>query len=201
MATADQILAALAERLHGRPVPGDLRRLVAIQAERPAGAGRSDDPLLLTGTVIFEPGQAHPLLNHSYLSDDDRADAETMANIAAIDAVLPHAAWIGTVVDDDVIGYWLHPDEPAGEPPLVVTFSTEGEFDIQPGESLVEAVIYRYAGHQDDRFAAAAARYEAHGVPVVARRADDLPYRRPVVSPGALHSRRFELECAIRGLA
>jgi hypothetical protein len=165
-------LAALAERLRGRPVPDDLRRIVDIQAERPADAGRSQNPLLHTETVIFEPGQSHPLLDHSYLNDNDRA-------IAAIDTVLPHAAWIGTLLDDDVVGYWLQPDEPVGEPPLVVTFSTEGEFDIQPGESLVEAAIYHYAGYKGDRFAAAAELYEAYGLPIAVRRADDLDQLAP----------------------
>jgi hypothetical protein len=201
MATVDQILAALAERLRGRPVPEDLRRLVVIQAERPADVERSADPLLHTETVIFEPGESHALLDHSYLNDNDRADPEIMANIAAIDAVLPHAAWIGTLLDDDVVGYWLHPDEPVGEPPLVVTFSTEGEFDLQPGVSLVEAVIYHYAGYKDDRFAAVAELYEAHGLPIAARRADDLPHRRAVVDPGVLHSKQFAKECAARGLS
>ncbi|MGN9907432.1 hypothetical protein ACTMTJ_07720 [Phytohabitans sp. LJ34] len=201
MATADQILASLAGRLRGRPVPDDLRRLVAIQAARPAGEQRARDPLLHTRTVIFEPGESDALLDHSYLNENDRADPDIMANIAAIDTVLPHAAWIGTLVDGDVVGYWLHPDEPVGEPPLVVTFSTEGEFDIQPGESLVEAVIYHYAGYQDDRFAAAAELYEAHGLPIAARRADDLPHRRAVVDPAALHSKRYEEECAARGLS
>jgi hypothetical protein len=193
-------LAALAERLRGRPVPDDLRRLVAIQAERPAGARRSQDPLLHTGIAIFEPGQSLPLLDHSYLNDNDRADPDIMANVAAIDTVLPHAAWIGTLGGEDVVGYWLHPDEPVGEPPLVVTFSSEGEFDIQPGESLVEAAIYHYAGYEDDRFAAAADLYEAHGLPIAARRADDLPYRSAAVNPGVLHGQRYEMERAARGL-
>ncbi|GAA4473023.1 hypothetical protein GCM10023170_093580 [Phytohabitans houttuyneae] len=201
MAAVDQLLASIAERLRGRPVPDDLRRLAAIQAERPADAGRSRDPLLHTRTVIFEPGESHALLDHSYLTDNDRADPDIMANIAAIDTVLLHAAWIGTLADGDVVGYWLHPDEPVGEPPLVVTFSTEGEFDIRPGESLVEAVIYHYAGYEDDRFASVADLYEAHGLPITARRADDLLYRRAVVNPGVLHSKRYEQECAARGLS
>lgn len=201
MATADQILASLAERLRGRPVPDDLRRLVAIQAERPADAAGSRDPLLHTRTVIFEPGESDALLDHSYLNDNDRADPDIMANVAAIDAVLPHAAWIGTLLDGDVVGYWLHPEEPVDEPMLVVTFSTEGEFDIQPGESLVEAVIYHYAGYTDDQFAAVAELYEAGGLPVAARRADDLPFRRAVVSPGVLHGERYEEERAARGLS
>jgi hypothetical protein len=197
--TEAEYLDSIEVLLRGRPAPDDLRVMVRVQANRPDNADRNSDPLLRTGARVLEPGEHVDLLSHSYLNDTDRADPDIMGNVGAIDEVARHAAWVVEVDNGDVAGYWLHPDEPAAGPPLVIRYDTEGQFHIEPGMCLAEAALYRGASYSDEEFADAANLFAAQGVAVAARTPDELAQRRPVVDPAVLHLRLYNERRIARG--
>jgi hypothetical protein len=199
VATEAEYLDAIEAVLRGRPTPDDLRVMVRIQANRTDHTDRNSDPLLRTGARVLEPGEHVVLLSHSYLNDADRADPDIMGNVAAIDEVIRHAAWVAEVDNGDVAGYWLHPEEPADSPPLVVRYDTEGQFHIDPGECLVEVALYRGAARSDEEFADVADLFTAHGVTVAARTPDELVQRWAVVDPAVLHEELYNERRIARG--
>jgi hypothetical protein len=201
MWTEADILRGIAERLRGRPIPDDLHTLVSLQVNAGPEGYPPDHPLWHTRPRILGPGEQSSVLSEDYLSDADRADPELMAAVAAGDEVLRHGAWVAEIDGDKVIGYWLHPDEPADQPPVVLTFDTEASFDIRPGYTLVDALIYNIAGHDDDYFAEVATAFAACGLPVTTNRARDLRCRAVVVGPAALFDRIHDAERVARGLA
>lgn len=183
----------LAARLGHRPFPADLRALLAMS---PAG-GR------LLGHVraeLIAPGRIHALLDHSYLSDAGSADPDTMANVAAIDAVNSHAVFVASS-PSFIWGYWLHPGEPAG-PPAVIWWDDEGQCGIARG-SLTEALINDQAV-SDQEFAELAQMFADAGVPVTVRSRDEYAYEltapEVVTRPDDLHGRLYREERAKRGL-
>jgi hypothetical protein len=123
---AEQVDRFLAGRLRGRPVPADLYRLVQLQL---AGS--------VQYTRLIEPGQNHPLVDSSYLNDDDRADKGIMANVAGIEAVLAHTAQIAHGEDDSLIGYWMHPGE-TGD--VLIRLDSEGDLSVLEAHTLIGAL-------------------------------------------------------------
>ena len=185
-----EIVDVVATRFGDRPVPADLSALVAI----PSG---EDSPFNHVEIEFIEPGRGHPLLDHSYLNDNDRANPDIMANVAAIDEVLRHAVFVASDGDDNLYGYWLHHDEPAG-PPAVVCFSSEGQFSIEGG-SLTEAMISSRA-FDEEEFARLAQVFVDAGVPITARSLGEFAEPAVVTSPADLHDRLYRAERAKRGL-
>lgn len=201
MWTEADLLRGLAERLRGRPIPDDLRALVSLQVNAGLDGYPPGHPLWSTQPRILGPEEQSSVLSDDYLNDADRADPELMASVAAGDEVLRHGAWVAEIDGDKVIGYWLHPDEPADQPPVVVTYDTEASFDLRPGHTLIDAVAYNIAGHDDDYFADVAAAFAACGLPVSTNQARDLRCRAVVVAPTALFDRIHDAEREARGLA
>lgn len=180
-------------RLGGRPVPDDLATMLVAQ--------RSGTNGHLTDHVTFlEPGESHPLLDHSYLTESDRADPAIAANVAAIDAVARHIGFVATV-HNGLVGYWLHPDEPTDRPPAVVKYDNEGQFSIMFGANLAEALVGDWACDRRKQFRRWAKRLAKLGLIVTARCEDDLDYPEVTVHPAKLHHQRYSAECVQHGLA
>jgi hypothetical protein len=95
------------ERLDGRPLPDDLRALLEAQ-----WAGRQEF-YEISELVFLEPGAASPLLDHGYLNEQDRADPDIMANVAAHKQMAKYFKAVAVAGDGlgDCYGYWMHPDE------------------------------------------------------------------------------------------
>ncbi len=197
MSREAEIVRLVEEQLGGRPVPGDLRRLAAIQAARPENPAWGVDPLFDIEAILFEPGETDPLLDHSYLNDRDRADPDIMANVAAIKAVLRHLAVVARTTNGNIAGYWVHPDEPR-DALAVVQYDTEGQFNILPGLTLLEALIGDAACGDDARFTELAERFAALGLPVAAPSRDDLVTPEVAVHPGVLHEKLYDEARAVR---
>jgi hypothetical protein len=190
----DRVKAFSQERLSGRPVPSDVRSLLEAQWR-----DDEDDPLEEIGIAFLAPGVSHPLVDHSYLNDDDRSDLDIMANVAAIDEVNRYVGYVAEDLDGALMGYWFHPDEPADRPAPVLTFDTEGQFNILPGTTFAEAVVGARVSDDDD-FGRLADRFEALGVPMPVRRWADLVMPPVTVDPARLHNRVYWSERARRGL-
>lgn len=185
-----EIVDVVAMRFGDRPVPADLSALAAISS-------REDSPLRRVEIEFIEPDRSHSLLDHSYLNDNDRANPDIMANIAAVDEVFRHSLFVARDGDDNLYGYWLHPDEPVG-PPAVVCYSNEGQFSIKGG-SLTEVMISVHA-FDDEDFATLAQVFIDAGVPITTRTLVEFAEPVVVTSPAGLHNRLYRTERAKRGL-
>lgn len=189
----DMVASFSRERLGGRTVPDDLVTMLVAQWSGTSGR-------LADHVEFLEPGESHPLLDHSYLTAADWADPTIAANVAAIDEVARHISFVATV-DNGLVGYWLHPDEPADHPPAVVKYDDEGQLQILAGATLAEALVGDWACDSTKKFRRWAKRFAKLGLAITARRPDDLPYPEVAVDPAKLHQRRYSTECVQRGSA
>ncbi|MFF5922038.1 hypothetical protein ACFY8C_27430 [Streptomyces flavochromogenes] len=186
------------ERLDGRPIPDDLRVLLVAQWE-----GRTDFTRLLD-LDFFEAGEVHPLLDTSYLSEKELADPELQAINAATAEM---ATYVKLVAKGGKgwIGYWLHPDEPAGRPWHLTELDTEFTFWSLGGLTLTEGVAAERSSYQDEpderiAFTQLAAELADLGLPLSTQdyeALDDTAYK---VVPEELMEELIEAERARRGL-
>jgi hypothetical protein len=178
----------LGDRLRGRDIPDDLRRLVELDLD---GVLRGPGTVQPFAEVhVLGPGEQHALEDQGYLSADVPAE---IANGRAIDEVLGHMAVVVDGFNGDLFGYWLHPDEPATDRPAMVKLDTEGEFDTLYGSTLVEAMVFDWLGYDidEDYLARIVAFCERHRLPLAARSREELASPEVVVHPAVLHSRLF----------
>ncbi|MGW5736313.1 MULTISPECIES: hypothetical protein [Streptomyces] len=186
------------ERLDGRPMPGDLRELLVAQWE-----GRTDFTHLLD-LEFFETGEVHPLLDTSYRSEKELADPESQA----IDAgVAKMARYVKLVAKGGKgwMGYWLHPDEPAGRAWPLIELDTEFSFWGLAGLTLTEGAAAAQASYQDEpderiAFTHLAARLAELGLPPSTRDYDALDDTEYTVDPEQLMKELIEAERETRGL-
>ncbi|MFG2214488.1 hypothetical protein ACGFN1_06345 [Streptomyces sp. NPDC048685] len=195
----DERLAGFSrERLDSRPIPDDLRVLLVAQWE-----GRTDFTRLLD-LEFFESGEAHPLLDTSYLSEKELADPEMQAvNAAAAEM----AKYVKLVAKGGKgwIGYWLHPDEPADRAWHLMELDTEFSFWSLVGLTLTEGVAAERADYQDDpderiAFTQLAAELAELGLPLSTQDYDALDDTEYTVNPEKLMEELIEAEREKRGL-
>ena len=85
MSHDDALATYRREKLGGRAMPPDLRTLLILQWERgTAHDAEGADPLATMWVQLFDAKQSSDLLDHSYLNDEDRANPDIMANVAAM---------------------------------------------------------------------------------------------------------------------
>ncbi|MFE3652294.1 hypothetical protein [Streptomyces sp. NPDC059122] len=186
------------ERLDGRPIPDDLRAM--LEAE---WGGRTEVADLL-GLTFFEPGQLHPLLDTSYLSEKERADPEMQAvNAAAAEM----ARYVKLVAEGGKgwIGYWHHPDEPADVPTPLIELDTEFTYWSMAGRTLAEACAADQAEYHDEpderrAFALLSAQLAEFGLPLGVTDYDALDELEFTVDPEELTDDLIDAERARRGL-
>jgi hypothetical protein len=182
----DRVKEYLGDRLRGRAVPEDLRRLVELQLD---GELASAEPPLCDIRVLG-PGEVHPLEEPTEPLAGDEYAAETRANSAAISGVLEHVAAVTNGTNGELWGYWIHPDEPTERDPLIVKLNTEGEFGTTSGGRLVETIVIDCTGGDD--MTAVIAYCEEKGIPFTARSDEDLCGAHAVVEPAALHENLYK---------
>jgi hypothetical protein len=137
--------------LKGQPIPTDLQKLLEIQCSRSSQANDLD-PLASMGMRIVEPEVLPHLLTHSYLNENDRANADLMANIRAIDEVFKLIIFVAEAEDGEIFGYWLEDKNSTVLTAPLVKFDTEGQFAILRGASLTEALIGDFVRDDEQEF-------------------------------------------------
>jgi hypothetical protein len=184
----DRVEKFLGDRLRGRKVPEDLRRLVEMQLD---GELKENEGVQPFGEFfLLGPGEVHPLEEPVEPLASDPEPEQTRANGRAISGVLSHVAPVARDFDGALWGYWLHPDEPADAAPLIVMLNTEGEFGLARSGSLIEVMVF---DRDEERDVTEIAAYcEQHRVPFSARSSAELRARKPVVEPAALHERLYK---------
>jgi hypothetical protein len=180
----------LGDRLRGREIPADLRRLVELELD--GRLQEPDSPTPFGEIHVLAPGELHGLEDPQYRRADD--DAATTANWQAMDGVLGYAAVVVDGFNGDLFGYWLHPDEPPTDSPAILKLSTEGEFDTPEGATIVEAMVWDWLGYdaEEDDLARIVEFCDRHGLPLAARSRDDLRRPDPAVDPALLHDRLYK---------
>jgi hypothetical protein len=182
----DRVVDYLGDRLRGREIPQDLRRLVELELD---GVLRGRGSVPPFGEVrVLAPGERHDLESQQARPDDD---AGTLANMRAIDEVLQHVAVVVDGFNGDLFGYWLHPDEPPAGPPAIVKLDTEGTFSTLEGATLVEAMVFDWLAG-DELTARIVEFCERHAIPLAARSLGEWREPSTVVSPAALHDDLFQ---------
>jgi hypothetical protein len=173
------------EILKGQVVPPDLRVLLDV-----AGFSGDVDPLReALGFALLVPGieRDYPLLTGSYLSDGDRQNPDTMANVAAINDVLALITIVAESEDGDMIGYWHGPERtPIGTAPIV-KLDTEGMFCLMRGRTLSEAMLDNYTFGDPERFSDARAWLASCGIEIDATNWRELSAPEASTRPDKLH--------------
>jgi hypothetical protein len=182
------------ERLDGRPVPEDLRILAQAQWE---GHGH---PFEQFGVTILEPGAQDPLTDHSYLSEEDRANPDIVANCAAFEQIATFLKAVAEPEQDVCYGYWLHPRQREDQPPPVVKVDSEGTFETLGGRTFSEACLWDLAFGDDELFAEVAAELAQLHISVTGGSAEDLPVLSAAPAPEDVHVELYYAELERLGL-
>ncbi|QKW07422.1 hypothetical protein HUT18_14545 [Streptomyces sp. NA04227] len=182
------------ERLGGRPVPEDLRLMLT------AGWEGREDVVAAYGITFLEPGERDPLVDHDYLTEQDRADPDIAANCAAFVRMTAYLKTFARGEDGDFYGYWLHPDEPAGRPPAVVRVDTEGSYLLLSGSGFAEGCAAEFGYDSAEDFAELVERFGDIGITVTARSADELGTPELAREPEELHHEFYNDERRGHGL-
>jgi hypothetical protein len=127
-------------RLDGQAIPADLTALLSAMWSDPSFPGSEHDPRTIFDIRLLEPGQTHPLLSHDYLMDADRANPAIMANVAAMNATSALCCFVFVTDDGELIGYWRGPDRLEPDKASIVRLDTEGQYDLLPGRTILQAL-------------------------------------------------------------
>jgi hypothetical protein len=167
-------------------LPDDLQKLWLMQVSRATGINEGGDPLARIGARLIEPGMHIDLLSDSYLSEQDRANPDIMANVAAIDAVLALSTVVVELDDEELLGYWHGPEGTPIDKAPILSLDTEGQFGIVSGRTLTEAIV-AFGLYRDSDFARARDLWAQHGVVVAAATLSELDYGAFASDPDDVH--------------
>ncbi|GAA0848176.1 hypothetical protein ACFQVD_37930 [Streptosporangium amethystogenes subsp. fukuiense] len=165
--------------LGDRPIPGELLRMVAIQASRPLHAGPDADPLHELEITVLGPGSTHPVFDDAANREIGGSWSEVLSHLFPVVETFNSPS-----LGDGVYGYWLHPDERAERPPIVA-IDSEGTFFAPRGSTLLEALL-NDSGVDGPAFGHLADRFAAVGLPISPRSRAEIPESGIVMDPEAL---------------
>ena len=186
--------------LGGREPPADLRTLLELKWQGTA-ANAGANPLKFMGVSLLEPGEAHALLDHSYLNEKDRADPDIMANVAAITSTCEHAAFVARNNDDAIFGYWFGPENVDIGAAPILKLDSEGQFLQLEGLTLSEALLGNHVFEDVEKFAKLKDLFGKVGIAISANSWDELAYPSPPTDPTVFHEERYNENRSKAGLA
>lgn len=165
--------------------------------------GRTDFAHLLD-LDFFEAGEVHPLLDTSYLREEELADPGLQSVNAGAAEMARHVELVAKGADGWV-GYWLHPDEPVNRAWRLIGLDTEFTFWGLAGLGLAEGAAAEQARYQDEpderiAFARLAAELAELGLPLSTQEYDALEDTGFTVDPEELMETLVEVEREKRGL-
>jgi hypothetical protein len=179
--TLESILSEFSHnRLKGEPMPEDLKALLS----------HSDEFLERTGIELNWEKNWEPWLDTSYLSDEERADPEIAANIAAIEEVCRLIAFVGATEDGNLFGYWRGPEARSIAESPIVRFDNEGQFDLLAGPSFADAIVVEQTFNQE-QFDQLKNWLQSLGIMVRAETPEDADYPEEKNEPNDMHQQLF----------
>lgn len=182
MTFADEYAAYRKARLRGQPIPDDLAFLLAWKWGQPAS-----DPLSDIGIDLLDGDDEPSVLDHGYLTAQDRANSDIMNNIAAIEAVSSHVAWVAETDEGGAIGYWLSPENLPISKAALVIYDTEGEFRLLEGSSFAAAILNEYGPYDPDAAAELRRFLATNGISIPDEVSDPVQSATPS-DPARMHS-------------
>ena len=127
-------------RLDGQAIPADLNALLSAIWGDASFPGSEDDPCTIFDVRLLQPGQTHPLLSNDYLTDADRANPAIMANVEAMNETSALCCFVFVTDDGELVGYWRGPDRLELDKAPIVRLDTEGQYDLLPGRTVLQAL-------------------------------------------------------------
>lgn len=179
----DRVEDFLSNRLRGRAVPPDLRRLVELQLD----GELADAPMPLGALRVVDPDARFSLGDPLPGASPDAARATR-----ATSAVLAHVAIVINGFNGDLFGYWLHPDEREDDEPAVVRFDIDGRFELCRGATLIDALVSSWTLGDDTMTSDIASFCDKHGIPLHTGVSGELPTPNVQVDPVRLHAQLLE---------
>ena len=154
-------------RLGGAGPPPDLAALLRAVAGQPGFAEAAENPLLVTGASLLWPGDATPSLDHDYLTDADRADADVMANVAAMRETAGRLRFVLQEEDGALLGYWQADAALPLTDCALFRLDTESQYEAAEGATLAETLAYHaFLTGGEEASAAVIAAFAALGVAI-----------------------------------
>ncbi|MGW6449828.1 hypothetical protein [Lentzea sp. NPDC055074] len=134
------------------------------------------------GLRLLADDERPEALDTSYLTAEDLANPDVVANVRAIEETAALITWVAEDGDEGrAFGYWRGPAGlPLTEAP-VVSLDNEGQYQLLRGTSLSEALSDEYGQWDDDGYPRMVELCRAQGVPISSDDPDELP--EPAVSP------------------
>lgn len=185
--------------LKAQDMPDELQKLYDMQY----GREESDeycDPLEATMHYLLEPGEEYPLLDGSYLSEDDLKDPDTASNVKATEEMFKMITFVVQNDDSDLIGYWHGPQGTPLESAPIVKYDTEGQFSLLRGSGLSEAMLGEYAYDNDEEFTEYKEWFGGFGIEINAGSYDELACPEGAVDPHDLHRELYNKNRVTFGL-
>lgn len=128
------ILEAFSQnRLGGEPIPVDVQLLLA----------HIDGFAARTGVELNGQEGWAPWLDTSYLSQENKANPDIMANVRLMADVCGMIAFIAAHEDGEYYGYWQGPDKQSIATAPLIRLDNEGQFGFCCGTSFVEGILSR----------------------------------------------------------
>ena len=149
-------LAAISQKVfQGQTMPPDMVAMCTQQLRRSNGKKKPSynawvdmDAICLTPQTVHEPRDT------SYLKEKQRLDPDIAANVKATDVVMSHITFVAKTSNGDFLGYWQWPKRiPLGRA-RIVRYDTEGQFSLQSGRTITEALLLEYVDPDDEHAAA-----------------------------------------------
>lgn len=162
--------------LKGQDAPEDLQLWITR-------TGCAYDVLKTMECKLLTPGVVPELISHDYLDDNDRKNADIMANVAAIDEVFSHITFVAEAIEGNLVGYWHGPEKIALAEASIVLYDTEGQFHLLAGATIIEALLGDYAFDDDEAFIELRDSFKLCGIEITASNPEELRQVEPTTHP------------------
>ena len=170
-------------RLRGQPIPDDLAILYAHRSEL-------KDRI---GMVISDAPDWQPWADTSYLTAEDLARRDVIANLAAVQAVMNCISFVAATENHEFLGYWHGPNDTPVEYSPVVWWDNEGQFHLMLGRCFADGILNCYA-YDDEDFADWKSWMEARNIAVNWSSVEQMPEPTVELTPSMFHAQLFDSE-------
>jgi hypothetical protein len=166
-------------RLGGTPCPPDIALLLA----------NCSDVLSDAGVEISTESAWAPWADKSYLTEADLKNRDIAANVKAIDDTFAHITFLARTDEGECIGVWRGPEGRPIESSPVVSYDTEGQFQLCGGR-FVESLFFLI--HDEDALATIRTVFAKAGSPLSFASIDDIEIPSVPCTPEAYHLSRYK---------
>ena len=171
----EKVAAFIRDRIYFDTIDQDLKTILDAAIKDPGFLTSDRNPLTMVGAEFLWSGAVTPLLDHNYLNERDRADKDTMANVAAMRDTASRLSFVLVEEDSSLLGYWPISGKPSDPKQVMVVLDTEGQYHICEGASLAETLCYRFIVYDNpSQFEEMRSRFAKIGIDVNIKSKDEI---------------------------